>query len=341
MGITLSRPGIYVPENILTNEFFEKIIDTTDEWITKRSGIKERRISLNKGIREMGSLAAKKCLDNELITDQKIDEVIFATNLHDQNKEFPSHAGYVANQIGNPNAGAYDVGAGCSGLVYAIRQAYNNMIAEPNLDRILVVGGERLTDMTDYSDRSTCFLFGDGAGAYLLERFDSEEGIINNLIGGKSDIGNEKFPFGDLSLKNKIGLKLISDNNGSYNKKFSKQNYLVMNGKKVFEFAVPIMEYGVEKVLEGTNYGLEDVDVIIPHGANIRIIDSAHKRLKRNGFNGEIYTNLEKYGNTSTASVPIAANEAFEKGVINRGDLIVNVAFGAGFTWGSNLYRVS
>jgi len=117
MGITLSRPGVYVPENILTNEFFEKIIDTTDEWITKRSGIKERRISLNKGIREMGSLAAKKCLDNELITDQKIDEVIFATNLHDQNKEFPSHAGYVANQIGNPNAGAYDIGRGSQFLV--------------------------------------------------------------------------------------------------------------------------------------------------------------------------------------------------------------------------------
>ena len=143
MGIILSRPGIYTPENIITNSFLEKIIDTSDKWIIKRSGIKERRISLNKGIREMGSLAAKKLLDQELITDQKIDEIIFATNLHDQNKEFPSHAGYVANQIDNPNAIASDITAGCTGLIYAIRQAYNNMVAEPNLKKTLVVGGER------------------------------------------------------------------------------------------------------------------------------------------------------------------------------------------------------
>ncbi|MBT3395012.1 beta-ketoacyl-ACP synthase 3 [archaeon] len=339
MGITLSRPGIYVPKNVLDNEFFESIIDTTDEWITKRSGIKERRISLEMGITEMGAIAAKRCLEREVITDQEINEVLFATNLHDDNKEFPSHASYVANQVNNPNATAYDVSAGCSGLVYAIRQAYNNMVAEPDLKRALVVGGERLTDMTDYSDRTNCFLFGDGAGAYLLERFDGEEGIINNVAGGRSDTGSVDFPYGELALENKIGLKLISDGAGSYNKKFSKQNYLVMNGKKVFEFAVPIMEHGVRKVLEGTDYDLEDVDAIIPHGANIRIINPAKNRLKRDGFNGEIYTNLEKYGNTSTASVPIAADEAFSKGIIGRGSLVINVAFGAGFTWGANLYR--
>jgi len=339
MGITLSRPGIYVPENVLTNQFFESIIDTTDEWITKRSGIKERRISLDKGIREMGSIAAKRCLEKELITDQTIDDVIFATNLHDQGKEFPSHAGYVANQIDNPDATAYDLSAGCSGLVYAIRQAYNNMVAEPDLKRTLVIGGERLTDMTDYSDRTNCFLFGDGAGAYLLDRFDEEEGIINNVSGGKSDLGSVEFPYGDLALENKIGLKLVCDGSGDYNKKFSKQNYLVMNGKKVFEFAVPIMEHGVRKVLEGTDYGLGDVDAIIPHGANIRIINPAKNRLERDGFNGEIFTNLEKYGNTSTASVPIAAEEAFNKGIIGKGSLVVNVAFGAGFTWAANLYR--
>lgn len=338
MGITLSRPGIYIPSNIITNSFFEKIIETTDEWITKRSGIKERRISLNSEIKEMGAIAAKRVLDQELITDQKINEVIFATNLHDDSKEFPSHASYVASQINNPNASAYDLAAGCSGLVYAIRQAYNNMKMDKNLEKTLVVGGERLTDMTDYSDRTTCFLFGDGAGAYLLERSD-EEGIINNITGGNSDDGSEKFPFGELSLENKIGIKLISDNNGGYNKKSSKQNYLVMNGKKVFEFAVPVMAHAVKKVLENTTYNLEDIDAIIPHGANIRIINSAEKRLERDGFKGNIYTNLEKYGNTSTASIPIATTEAFDKGIIKKGSLIVNVAFGAGFTWGANLYR--
>ncbi len=339
MGITLSRPAVYIPKDVITNSFLESIIETTDEWIVKRSGIRERRISLDLGIKEMGAIAAERVLEKNLILGQEIDEVIFATNLHDENKEFPCHASYVANQIGSPEAAISDIGAGCSGLVYAIRQAYNNMVADQNLTRVLVVGGERLTGMTDYNDRTTCFLFGDGAGAYLLERSECEEGIINNVIGGKSDNGSENFPSGDLSLESKIGYRLISDGKGGLKRITSYQNFLVMNGREVFEFAAPIMEYGVKKVLEGTDYELKDVDVIIPHGANIRIINRAYDRLKREGFNGIIYTNLERYGNTSTASIPIAANEAFKRGIIKRGSLVINIAFGAGFTWGANLYR--
>jgi len=339
MGITLSRPAVYVPEDILTNEFFESIVDTSDEWIKKRSGIDERRISLDLGIKKMGAKAAERCLEAELILDQKIDEVIFATNLHDGGKEFPNHAGYVANQIGSPEAAISDIGAGCSGLVYAIRQAYNNMVAEPSLKRILVVGGERLTDMTDYSDRTTCVLFGDGAGAYLLERNKSEEGIIKNVVGGVADIGSENFPFGDLALEKKVGRKLISDGQGGFKIIIMNQNYLVMNGKAVFEYAAPIMEHAVKTVLEGTGYGLENLDYIIPHAANLRISDRAHEKLSDSGFKGETFTNIQKYGNTSTASIPIAAEEAFRKGIIKKGDLVAYVAFGAGFTWGATLFR--
>ncbi len=339
MGIILSRPAVHIPETIITNEFLETIVDTSDEWIRERTGMGERRISLDLGISEMGAISAKKLLDKELIFDREIDEIIFATNLHDGSKEFPCHAGHVAKELEIENAALSDVGAGCSGLVYAIRQAHNNLVADPSLKKILVIGGERLTDMTDYSDRNTCVLFGDGAGAYLLERLEGQEGIINNVVGGKPDEGSEDFPFGKLSLEKKLGKKLVSDGQGGLKTIEAEQNYLVMDGRSVFEYAAPIMEHAVRKVLEGTQYILEDLNGIIPHGANMRIIDRPEKRLRRDEFDGVIYTNLQKYGNTSTASIPIAANEAYEKEIIKRGDLVAYVAFGAGFTWGANLFR--
>ncbi len=214
------------------------------------------------------------------------------------------------------------------------------MALEPNLKRVLIIGGERLTDVTDYSDRTTCFLFGDGAGAYLLERWDSEEGIIKNVAGGEPDFGDGKeFDLGFLSQKHKKGLKLTQGLYGNLITVPAEQNFLTMKGKPIYQYAVRVMKKAVNEVLEGTNYTLKDVDVIVPHGANLRIIESAEKRLRQQGFNGIVYHNLERYGNTSTASVPIAAAEAFDKGIIKRGDLVVNVAFGAGFTWGANLYR--
>jgi 3-oxoacyl-[acyl-carrier-protein] synthase III len=333
MGITLSRPAVYLPEDVISNPFLETIIDTSDEWITEMSGIKERRISLELGIKEMGAIAAKRCLEQNMITDQEINEIIFATNFHDHDLEVPMHASHVAKELGIEKAALSDIGAGCTGLVYAIRQAYNNMSMEPHLKRVLVVGGERLTGVTDYSDRSTCFLFGDGAGAYLLERWDNEEGIIKNVCGGQPDVGDGKgFASGFLSQQRKIGLELIRGPNGNLITQEAEKNYLTMKGNPIFKYAVKIMRHAIHEVLEDTDYTLEDVDLIIPHGANKRIIDSA-------GFGDKAYYNLDKYGNTSTASIPAATVQAYEEGKIKKGSLIINVGFGAGFTWGANLSR--
>jgi len=338
----MSKPEVYIPETVITNQDLENLVDTSDEWIVERTGIRERRISLDKGVKEMGAIAARKVLDANIVVGEEIDEVTFAINWHDSNQEFPCHAGHVAKENNIESAAIFDVGAGCTGLVYALTLAHNRMVADHRLNKILVVGGERLTDMTDYSDRNTCVLFGDAVGAYLLERSESEEGIINNFLGGEPDVGDKDWPSGFLSLKRKAGLKLrASEGDYKFFPEEADQNYLIMNGKPVFKFASRVMRHAVHEVLEGTKYSLEDVDVIVPHGANMRIIDSADKGLRNKGFKGRIYTNLERFGNTSTGSIPLAANEAYENGLIKRGSLVVNVAFGAGFTYGANLYRAS
>jgi len=344
--IELVGPGMYVPEaiprNIITNQNLEDLatIETSDDWITRMTGMKERRISWNKGVKEMGLLAAKELIDKIKIDPACIDEVIFATNRHDEEKEFPSHAAYIANSIkARKGIPTHDEAAGCTGIVYAIRQAYNNVLSG-DVDSVLVIGGERLTDMTDYSDRNTCVLFGDGAGAYLVRKSE-KQGIINNVVRGEPDTGGAGWPDGYLAMEKKMGKKLRLGENNELETYDKEQNYLVMKGKKIFHFAVNAMEEAVLDVLKDTGYTLEDVDVIVPHGANARIIEAAQGRLEKKNFKGIMYTNLEKYGNTSTASIPLAAAEAVEKGVITKGKLCINVAFGAGLTYGANLYRAA
>lgn len=340
MGIILLGPGVYTPDTVLSNSDLEKIVNTSDEWIRNMTGISERRISLDKNTKEMGALAAQDLLQRGELT-QPIDEVIFATNRHSNEQEFPVHAGYVATKLGIKKAIIHDKSAGCTGLVDAIQEAYNS-INNPNrrVNQVLVVGSERLTDMTDYSDRNTCVLFGDGAGAYLVRRDDTQEGIINTVLDGEPDTGDEKWLDGYLALERKEGKKLVwSNTSGKFKTYRHTQNYLIMNGKEVYKFATRVMREAVHDVLQGTKYSLEDVDMIIPHGANIRIIDAANKGLLEKGFKGQIYTNLDRYGNTSTASIPIAAEEAIRLGIMKDGMLVINVAFGAGFTYGANLYR--
>ncbi|MBC8501230.1 MAG: beta-ketoacyl-ACP synthase 3 [Nanoarchaeota archaeon] len=338
MGIVIYGPGVHIPPDVITNANIKKLVETSDEWIRKRTGMKERRISLDKDVREMGALAAKGLLDKIDCNPGDIDEVIFAMNMHHENITFPAHAGYVAAAIGaNKDAIIHDKFAGCTGLVYAIREAYNNILSG-DVDRVLVIGAERLTDMTDYSDRSTCILFGDGAGAYLVKRSE-QEGIIKNVLGGEPDTGGENWSDGYLTLQYKEGVKIVSKENGAFQTERKKQNYLVMHGRKVFAFATKVMKRAVCDVIKDTPYSLDDIDVLLPHGANMRIIKFAKKTLEKEGFKGIVFTNLEWYGNTSTASTPIAAAEAIEKGIIKEGSLVVNVAFGAGFTYGANLYR--
>ncbi|MEK6925880.1 MAG: beta-ketoacyl-ACP synthase 3 [Nanoarchaeota archaeon] len=347
--IRLSRPGVYVPSakdprNVITNYDLEKIVDTSDEWVTSRTGMKERRISHDKGVKEMGLLAAKDLLNKELIDSEQIDEIIFSTNRHSNEHEFPNHASYVARELeAREGIPCQDQAAGCTGLIYAIRTAYNTLRAEKDKDKILVIGSERLTDMTDYSDRSTCVLFGDGAGAFLVERFpgDVKKGIIKTFVGGAPDKGNSEWPNGFLSLEHKLGKKIkpSEDPDKKFDLYEKKQNYLVMNGKEVFKFATVAMKEAIHKVLEGTGYEVKDLDAIIPHGANIRITDAAKKGLEQKGFKGVVYTNLERYGNTSTASIAIAHDEAIEKEIIKKGSLYIIVGFGAGLTDGAILVR--
>jgi len=345
MGIILRGPGIYAPPDIITNKDLVELVDeegnraldTSDEWIVQRSGIHERRISLDKDVKGLGILAALN-LQDLLGENLNPDEIIFATNRH-RGGEFPCYAAAIADTLCVQEAIIHDKLAGCTGLVYAIRDAYN-AIQSGEINSAIVGGVERLTDFTDYSDRSTCFLFGDGAGWYKLERQDNTEGIIANVLGGIPDMGGKDWPQGYLAIRKAAGKKLKKTPDG-FVAIDAIDDYLIMNGTEVFKFATKVMRQAVHDALHRSDYELSDVDVIIPHGANIRIINSAQHKLKQKGFKGEVFTNLDKYGNTSTASIPLAAAEAIEKGIIKDRSLVINVAFGAGFTYGANLYRAT
>lgn len=345
MGIILRGPGIYVPPDLLTNKDIVElkdmdgklVLDTSDERIIQLSGIHERRVSLDKNVKELGVLSVQNLVD-VLGEELAPDEIRFATNRH-RDGEFPCYAAAIADYLG-VKAIIQDGLAGCTGLVYGIRDAYNAILSG-EINSSIVGGIERLTDFTNYADRTTCFLFGDGGGWYKLERRDGVEGIIANVLGGMPDKGNNDWPSGHLSIVRSMGKKLKKTFDG-YVAVDAVDDYLIMNGREVFRFATTIMRKAVHDVLHKSGkYELSDVDVIIPHGANIRIIDAANEELVNKGFKGTVYTNLDRFGNTSTASIPIAAAEAIEKGIIKENSLVINVAFGAGFTYGANLYKAT
>ena len=335
----LSEPGVYIPPDTITNADLEKIVGTSDKWIVSRTGIRERRISYDKNAKQMGIESAKNLLDKIKIPPNEIDEIIFCTNNHAEQKEFPNHASYVAEQLGiTKDIPTHDESEGCTGPVYGIRMARNILIGEPDKINILVAGAEHLTDITDYSDRNTCVLFGDAAVCWMVsrkKRKNNEEGIIKTFVSGRPDKNDY------LSLEYKLGKKIrrLTDPSKKFELYKKRQNYLVMNGPEVFKFATEVMREATHKVIEGTGYELKDIDVIIPHGANIRIVRQVEIGLKKKGFHGEIFTNLEKYGNTSTASTGLAQEEAVRLGIIKKGSLYVIVKFGAGFTYGAILAR--
>lgn len=353
MGIELCRPGIYTPErgkndcNVLTNYDLEGFpqIETSEEWIIQRSGISERRIEFEKTIPEMALASAEDYLKKNNVSPEEIDEIILSTNHHHLEQAFPCHAGYSSGYLKTRNIPIHDSNAGCSGLVYALREAYNTMKVEEDKKHVLVIAVEKLSEFTNYNDRSTCFLFGDAAVTYGLRERKEIEGIVKNVVGGKPDLE------GHLCLSKMNGLRIRPINYAGEKGvefkyetekfKFEEvfQNYLVMDGQEVFKFATPAMRDAVHKVVEEGGYKMEDLDLIIPHGANIRIINAAEKGLKNKGFKGKVYTNLHKYGNTSSASGGIAQNEAIEEGVLEEGMLYCIVKFGAGLTWGATLAR--
>ncbi|ACM60255.1 3-oxoacyl-[acyl-carrier-protein] synthase-3 [Caldicellulosiruptor bescii] len=319
-NVKIISTGRFVPERILSNHDLEKMVDTSDEWITQRTGIKERRIVDGKlSTTDLAVQAARNAIQKAGILPNEIDLVVVATVTPEM--FFPSTACLVQKELKLKNAFAFDISAACSGFIYGMAIA-TQFIQNGFCKTALVIGAEALSKITNWSDRSTCVLFGDGAGAAILTA-SSEEGILGFELGSDGENGL-------LLYCHAFGL---SDLSYSQSKDMPNFRKIFMDGNEVYKFAVKIMPYAVEKVLEKVGLSSSDIDVFIPHQANIRIIESAAKRLKIPME--KVFVNLHKYGNTSAASIPIALDEAIEEGKIKKGDKIVLVGFGGGLTWAS------
>jgi 3-oxoacyl-[acyl-carrier-protein] synthase-3 len=312
--------GSYVPDRIVTNKELEKIVETSDEWIVGRTGIKERRIAAPEvATSDMATEAAQKALEDAGISADELDLIIVGTATPDM--FFPSVACLLQANIKATHAAAFDLSAGCSGFVYALVTA-SQFIKAGLYKKVLVIGAETLSKILDWTDRNTCVLFGDGAGAAVLAETKSGYGILGADLGADGSGGDLlKLPAGGSRLP--VSSETISQ----------RMHFVHMNGNEVFKFAVKIMGETSIKALENSGLTPNDVDCLVPHQANIRIIQSAAKRLKLPM--DRVFVNVDKYGNTSAASIPIALEEAIHGGKIKNGDVVVLVGFGAGLTWAS------
>lgn len=319
--------GSYVPEKILTNSDLEKMVDTSDEWITKRSGISERRL-LPEGepIYTMAAEAAKQAIKDSGLTPEEIDLIIVSTSTPDYFT--PTTSCMIQKETGAVNAAAFDLAAACTGFVYAMTVA-QQFIETGYYKHVLLVGSEGMSRVVDWSDRSTCVLFGDGAGAIVLGPVEDGYGILSTYIGADGRDGS----------KVTIPCLTMTEDDREKRKTFQKTNSIWQDGQEVFKFAVKIMPYAAEKVIEKSELKLEDIKYIIPHQANIRILESAAKRL---GVALEkVYTTIKKFGNISSASIPVAMADAYKEKCLKKGDNLVLVGFGGGLTWGSAVVRWS
>ncbi len=311
--------GMYVPERVLTNDDLARVVDTSDEWIVSRTGIRERRIVADE--REttgtMAIRAARAALRVANLAPSQLDLVIVATTMPDY--AFPATACLVQDALGASNAGAFDLGAACSGFVYALSLAAS-FIRSGNADHALVIGSETLSRFVDWTDRNTCVLFGDGAGAVVLSATREPCGVLASVLGSDGSGG-------DLLIVPAGGSRAPA----SHETVSSGGHFARMNEREVFRFASTVMPKATETVVRKAGWQLTDVGLVIPHQANIRIIEAAIRRL---GLPPErFFVNLDRYGNTSAASIPIALCEAVSQGRVNRGDKLVFVSFGAGLTW--------
>ena len=313
--VSITGLGCHVPERILSNGDLEKLVDTTDEWITERTGIRERRIAApDEALTDIARPAAVAALADAGVEPGDIDLLVCATVTPDM--MFPTASALLADSLGMPDAAAYDLLAGCTGFVYAVAQAYA-MVSVGLSRRALVVGGDVLSKILDWTDRSTLILFGDGAGAVVLEPVD-EGGFLGFELGADGGGGEHLWLPGS-------GSRHFED----------PDSYVKMNGREVFKFATRVMIYSAEKVLEECGRTVEDVDVYVPHQANVRIMDHAAKKL---GIPKEkMVVNVDRYGNTSSGSIPLALADAAEDGRLKAGELVLMTGMGAGLTWGSAL----
>ena len=313
--ISITGLGCHVPSRVMTNDDIAKVVETSDEWIRDRTGIRERRIAApEEALSDLCLPAARRALEMAGADPTSIDLLIVATITPDM--AFPSTAAILADELGMPDAAAYDLSAGCTGFMYAVTQAYG-MLAGGLASRVLVVGGDVLSRILDWSDRSTLVLFGDGAGAVVLERVETG-GFLGFELGADGAGGAELF--------------LPSSGSRIFE---SEDRFLRMNGREVFKFATRVMVSSAAAVLEECGKTVEDVDVYVPHQANVRIIEHATRKL---GFPAEkVVVNVDRYGNTSSASIPLALADAADDGRLQPGKLVLMTGMGAGLTWGSAL----
>ena len=316
--------GRFTPERILTNQDLEKMVETSDEWITSRTGIKRRHIvAEDEATSDLAARALVDALDDAGMEKTDLDAVIIATATPDM--PFPSTACIVQHHLDLPKIPVFDITAACSGFIYATMIA-NSLIAAEQFEHVAVLGAETLTRVTDCEDRSTCVLFGDGAGAAIMGPGDGERGVLAAYTGADGSLGRLlNLPAGG------------SRRPASHETVDAREHYIYMEGSEVFKSAVRAMVSSAEKGLELAGIGPGDVDLLITHQANIRIIDATAQRF---GIPKEkVLVNIQEYGNTSAASIPIALDEARESGQITDGSTVLMVAFGSGFTWGSLVVR--
>jgi 3-oxoacyl-[acyl-carrier-protein] synthase-3 len=317
--------GMFVPEKVLTNADLEKLVDTSDEWIMQRTGIKERRMcSDSESASTLAIAAAKDALKDARVDASELQVIIVGCVTGDY--LFPSVSCLVQEAIGAKNAAAFDVGAACAGFIYSLNVA-TAMIESGQVTNALVIGSDALTKFVDFTDRSTCVLFGDGAGAVVLKaETGTDRGVIDTVLladgsGAKHidlQLGGSKYPVGR-----------------DYSE--GKRPYIFMAGSEVYRFAVTAMGDACCRALAEAGMEASDIDLFVPHQANLRIVDSAAERL---GLPPErVFKNLEKYGNTSGASIPIGLCEAVQQGRLRPGMVVMTVGFGAGLVWGANLIR--
>ena len=310
--------GKYVPPKVMTNNDLSKIVDTSDEFIVPRTGIRERRIA---GPEEttfsMGYAAAREALEKADILPTEVGLIICATATPEHT--FPSTASLIQDALGATQAGAFDLSAGCAGFVYALSLA-SQVIQGGGHKVVLIVGSETLSRITNWKDRSTCILFGDGAGAMVLKASEQRGGVLSSLV--RSDGSG-----GDLLIVPAGGSKLPT----SAETVLRNQHTIVMDGREVFRFATRVVDKATREVVEQAGLTLDDVELFIPHQANLRIIQAGARALSVD--EGRIFVNLDKYGNTSSASIPLALCEAVESGRLRPGDHLVLIGFGAGLAW--------
>lgn len=319
--------GSYMPEKILTNDDLSKIVDTSDEWITSRTGIKERRIAAeNEATSDIAAEAARRAMQSAGVTPEEIDLIVVATVTPDM--AFPSTACFVQKKIGASNAVCFDISAACSGFLYALQVARHFLNAGSRAIA-LVIGAEKLTTLVNWQDRNTCVLFGDGGGAVVIRACEQDNApgrVLSTVMGSDGNLVDLlKVPGGGSACP-------ITPENIA-----SRPNTIHMEGRETFKHAVTRMCQASEKALETAGLTKADISLVIPHQANARIISAIADRLGLS--EDKVFMNLDKYGNTSAATIPVALDEANRQGLLKRGDIILLVAFGGGFTWASSVVR--